>query len=75
MCGKQLMSVLDKKGRGKKVCRSMACGYEEGSGKKSRKDHGREKAMNRKLINEYSDKSSDTMTLGDILKAAMDNKK
>ncbi len=72
MCGKNLLSVHDKKGRLKKVCRSMACGYEEGTGKKSRKDFAREKSMNRRLINQYSDSSSDTMTLGDMLKAAME---
>lgn len=74
MCGKNLLSVHDKKGNPKKVCRSMACGYEESTGKKSRKDFGREKAMGRRLINQYSDHSSDTMTLGDMLKAAMEKK-
>ena len=74
MCGKNLLSVNDKKGRLKKVCRSMSCGYEESTGRKSRKDYGREKAMNRRLINQYSDQSSDTMTLGDMLNAAMENK-
>lgn len=74
MCGKNLLSVHDKKGNPKKVCRSMACGYEESTGKKSRKDFGREKAMGRRLINQYSDHSSDTMTLGDMLKAQMGKK-
>lgn len=74
MCGKNLLSVHDKKGNPKKVCRSMACGYEESTGKKSRKDFGREKAMGRKLINQYSDHSSDSMTLGDMLKVQMDKK-
>jgi len=73
MCGKNLLSVNDKKGRPKKVCRSMSCGYEESNGPKNRKDFAREKSMGRKLINQYSDKSSDTMTLGDMLKAAMEN--
>lgn len=72
MCGKNLLSVHDKKGRLKKVCRSMACGYEESTGKKSRKDFAREKSMGRRLINQYSDQSSDTMSLGDMLKAAME---
>lgn len=78
MCGKHLMAIHDKKGREKFVCRSMACGYIEEpeadpvyGGKPDR----RERAMNRKLINQYSDKSSDTMSLGDMLKAAMENKK
>ncbi len=74
MCGKNLLSVNDKKGKPKKACRSLACGYEESSGRKSRKDFGREKAMNKRLINEYSDQSSDTMSLGDMLKAAMEKK-
>lgn len=74
MCGKNLLSVHDKKGNPKKVCRSMACGYEESTGKKNRKDFAREKSMGKRLINQYSDQSSDTMSLGDILKAAMDKK-
>lgn len=74
MCGKNLLSVHDKKGRVKKVCRSVACCYEEGSGKKSRKDFAREKSMNRRLIKEYADNGSDTMSLGDILKASMEKK-
>ncbi len=74
MCGKNLLSVNDKKGRLKKVCRSMACGFEESEGKKSRKDFAREKAMGRRLIKQYSDDSKDTVTLGDMLKAAMDKK-
>lgn len=73
MCGKNLLEVHDKKGKLKKVCRSMACGYEESTGgRKSKKDFIREKSMNRRLINQYSDHSSDTMTLGDMLKAQME---
>ena len=75
MCGKNLLSVHDKKGRLKIVCRSMACGYEAGGdGKKSRKDVARERSMNRRLINQYSDQSKDTMTLGDMLKASLEKK-
>lgn len=74
MCGINLLSVHDKKGNPKKVCRSMACGYEETTGKKSRKDFAREKSMGKRLINQYSDQSSDTMSLGDMLKAAMEKK-
>ena len=79
MCGKKLMEIHDKKGNPKFVCQSLACGYEDEPEKAydPYKRQGRkEKAMNSRLVRQFSDKSKETMTLGDMLKAQMEaNKK
>ena len=73
MCGKKMLAVRDKRGRKLLTCQSFACGYEE------REDAGdtfahrpsrRERAMNQKLIRQYSDNSKETATLGDLIKAS-----
>ncbi|MDC7124103.1 MAG: DNA topoisomerase 3 [Spirochaetales bacterium] len=79
LCGRMMMPVRDKKGREIHVCRSLSCGYEEepentgayGYNKPSK----REKAVTRKLIKQYSDNSSDTFTLADMIKIKNDKKK
>ena len=80
MCGKKLMEIHDKKGNAKFVCQSLACGYIDEPvneydpyNKRNKKNRG----MNSRLVKQYSDKSKDTMTLGDMLKAQMEanNKK
>jgi DNA topoisomerase-3 len=77
LCGKKLMEIHDKKGNAKFVCQSLACGYEDEPEKEydPYKRQGRkEKARNSHLVRQYSDKSKDTMTLGEMLKAQMEAK-
>lgn len=77
MCGKKLMEIHDKKGNPKFVCQSLACGYEDEPERKNdpyRRQGRKEKAMNSRLVRQYSSKEKDTMTLGDMLKAQMENK-
>ena len=78
MCGKKLMEIHDKKGNAKFVCQSLACGFEDEPEREydPYKRRGRkEKAMDSRLVRQFSDKSKDTMTLGDMLKAQMEEKK
>jgi len=75
MCGKKLMEIHDKKGNAKYVCQSLACGYEDEPERDLdpyRRKSKKERAMNSKLVRQYSDKSKETMTLGDMLKAQME---
>ncbi len=78
MCGKPMFTGKDKRGRKILVCHSLSCGYSEspdshqgGSMKMGR----REKAISRKLISRYSDKSSGTATFADLIRAAEERKK
>jgi DNA topoisomerase-3 len=75
VCGKMMMPVLDKKGRKMLVCQSLSCGYEQSevqgdylSGRPSKK----QKAMNRRMIQQFSDKSKETTTFADLIKAAQE---
>jgi DNA topoisomerase-3 len=72
ICGRLMMPALDKKGRKLLVCQSLSCGFEQGEGSDGlgRRPSGRERAMTRRLIREYSDKSSETSTFGDLVRAA-----
>ncbi|UCF97555.1 MAG: DNA topoisomerase III [Spirochaetaceae bacterium] len=75
VCGKMMMPVSDKKGRKMLVCQSLSCGYEqtEGQGDSlSRRPSRKQKAMDRRLIREYSDKSKETTTFADLIKAAQE---
>ena len=66
------MEIHDKKGRAKFVCQSLACGYEDEPVNEYdpyNRRSGKNRAMNSRLVKQYSDKSKDTMTLGDMLKA------
>ena len=77
LCGKKMISHRDKKGRKLLVCPSFACGHEQGEESDDSRPHRsskREKALNRKLIRQFSDHSKDTVTLGDMIKAAEDKK-
>jgi DNA topoisomerase-3 len=77
VCGKVMMPVLDKKGRKMLVCQSLSCGYEqtEGGGDAlSRRPSRKQKAMNRRLIQEFSDRSKDTATFADLIKASEERK-
>jgi DNA topoisomerase-3 len=77
MCGNYMLLVQAKKGK-KLICSDRRCGYEEFErkgasefGKRSKK----EERMNKRLIKQYSDHASASTSLGDLLKAALDNKK
>jgi DNA topoisomerase-3 len=77
VCGKMMMPVLDKKGRKILVCQSLSCGYEqtEGQGDSlSRRPSKKQKALNRRLIQQFSDKSKETATFADLIKAAQERK-
>jgi DNA topoisomerase-3 len=77
VCGRMLMPVKDKKNRKKLVCYALSCGYEQSAGEHaglSRRPSKREKAMNRRLIDKYSDQSKETATFADLIKAAGEKK-
>jgi DNA topoisomerase-3 len=77
VCGKMMMPVADKKGRKILVCQSLSCGYEqtEGQGDSlSRRPSKKQKALNRRLIQQFSDKSKETSTFADLIKAAQERK-
>ncbi|MBN2554218.1 MAG: DNA topoisomerase III [Spirochaetales bacterium] len=77
VCGKMMMPVADKKGRRILVCQSLSCGYEqtEGQGDSlSRRPSHKQKAMNRRLIQQFSDKSKETTTFADLIRAASERK-
>ena len=75
MCGQFMLLVNTKKGK-KFVCSDRRCGYEEsenrqgphGFGKASKK----ERQMNKRLIRQYSDHTTSTTNLGNLLKAVLD---
>jgi DNA topoisomerase III len=79
LCGKSMLSFLDRRGKKVRVCQSLSCGYEEkgdggdpfGGGHRA---SPRERAITRKLIHEYSDDEGETATLGDMLKARQKEK-
>jgi DNA topoisomerase-3 len=78
VCGRTMMPVLDKKGRKMLVCQSLSCGYEqtEGQGDSlSRRPSKKQKALDRRLIREYSDSSKDTTTFADLIKASKQRQK
>ena len=73
VCGKMLMPVLDKKGRKMLVCQSLSCGYEQSEGQGdslSRRPSKKQKTMNQRLIRQFSDKSKETATFADMIRAA-----
>ena len=77
VCGKMMMPVLDKKGRKMLVCQSLSCGYEQSTGEGgslSRRPSKKQKALDRRLIQQFSDKSKETATFADLIKAAQERK-
>ena len=72
LCGRMMMPVKDKKGRQIHICRSLSCGYEEEpenrGGYGPQKPSQKERAVTRKLMKQYSDDSSETFTLADMIK-------
>jgi len=78
VCGKMMMPVLDKKGRKMLVCQSLSCGYEQSEGQGdslSRRPSRKQKTMDRRLIRQFSDKSKETATFADLVKAARERQK
>lgn len=72
ICGRLMMSVLDKKGRKMLICQTLSCGYEQteqGSESLYRRPSKKETAMNRRLIQTYSDHSKETSSIADLIKA------
>lgn len=65
-CGKGLLETNDKKGRPKKVCLSLSCGYEEGKEGDQR--------VSRNLVRQYAAKEEQTFTLADMIKAKQKKK-
>ena len=76
-CSKPLMSVKNKKGQKLLVCPSKSCGYERNQFMNEDKPSEKEKQMTRKLMHKYgaNQKQGETYTLGDLLKAKLENKK
>ncbi len=72
-----MMAAKDKKGRKRLVCHSLACGYEESEsrdGSLSHRPSKREKAVTSRLVQKYSDHSTETSSFGDLIKASMERK-
>jgi len=70
MCSKPMLTVKDKKGRPILVCQDRKCGYRDE--KKKKNDYGismskRERGMNKRLINQYSEEEVAVTNLGDLL--------
>ena len=78
MCGKMLIPGKDRWGNKIFVCHSLSCGYEEdtrSNGDLSHRAGRREKAMNRRLISEFSDSSSTTSSFADLIRASQERNK
>jgi DNA topoisomerase-3 len=75
-CGRALIEVTQR-GRKKKICQALSCGYQEEQQRhgEPRRASKQERAMNRRLIRQYSDDSKDTVSFGDLIKAAQEKKK
>jgi DNA topoisomerase-3 len=71
VCGRMLMPVADRRNRKKLVCHSLSCGWEQSAAEESglsRRTSPRERALNRRLIDRYSDHGSETSTLADLIR-------
>jgi hypothetical protein len=78
MCGKVMIQTKDRRGRKILVCHSLSCGYEESLDQRAgelRRPGRREQAMNKRLIQEFSDKTKETSSFADLIKAAQERKK
>lgn len=79
-CGRSMITTKGKKGQIIQACLALSCGYEEEQERKgnpynSRRPSRKEKALNHKLIRQYSDDSKDTVTLADMIKVSQDRRK
>ncbi len=73
-CGREMITTRGKKGKVILACLALSCGYEEEQNRGSdplqpRRAGRREKALNQKLIRQYSDQSKDTFTLADMIQS------
>lgn len=78
MCSRPMILSTDKMGRKIYVCHTLSCGYSEAENSadgNTMRPGKREKALNRKLISRYSDKSKSTSTFADLIREAQDRKK
>jgi DNA topoisomerase-3 len=77
MCGQYMLMVQGRKGRKKLLCSDRRCGYEqseEGDSPQFGKRSKKERQMNQRLIRKYSDREKTSTSLGELLKAALENK-
>ncbi len=77
VCGKMMLPVADKKGRKMLVCQSLSCGYEQSAGEGdslTRRPSKKQKAVNRRLIQQFSDKSKETTTFADLIREGQERK-
>ena len=79
-CGRSMITTRGKKGQVIQACLALSCGYEEeenrkGSPYESGRPSRKEKALNHKLIRQYSDDSKETVTLADMIKISEDRRK
>lgn len=75
ICGKKMLLFRGKKGQ-TLVCSDPACGYRQSM--RDAKSDGfkrskKESYMNKRLINQYSDKADGNRSLGDLLKSALED--
>ncbi|MBN2535257.1 MAG: DNA topoisomerase III [Spirochaetales bacterium] len=77
VCGKKMLNFKGRKGK-MLVCQDRNCGFRQ-SERESRGEwfekSKKQRFINKKLIEKYSDKSSDTISFGDLIKQAMEKKK
>lgn len=83
MCGTLMMSIMDKRAR-KLVCSDRKCGYEQAENQEERgfgegrRRSKKERIMNKKLIDRFSDNKKKTKieggTLGDLFEQALGKK-
>ena len=78
MCGKKMMQVKEK-GRNILVCQDRKCGFRKDDGKPDdgsfRKSSKRDRVMNQRLINQYTDSKKKAGTsFGDLLESALNKK-
>ena len=79
-CGREMITTRGKKGAVMLACLALSCGYEEEQNRgsnpyESRRSGRKEKALNRKLISQYSDQSKETFTLADMMRVKKDRRK
>lgn len=78
MCGKLMLAVRDKKGRKKRICQSLSCGYEdeeERGDPLNRRPSRRETATARRFIGKYRPSGNETASFADLIRASQERKK
>ena len=75
LCGKLMMTVHDSKGREKRICQSLSCGYEEEQERGdalNRRPTKREKDTARRYIGKYRTQGNETSSFADLIRASED---